>query len=250
VGLGGRGFIVIGVLHIQLCQLPYKVMFLLSRHLFVSPLDVLLLLGLRESRCWTSILGTVMLDSSEPAVAMASLMRWPTNDNDKEEDKLNYAPLPHLLSFLLSSPSSPPRSLFSCPALFALPVMRRRQCHCSRGGHHRRRCRGPQRGCRDHRRHRRCIRAAGGGGRRCTWGATASGDRCARRRCCRPSAPPAWARESRTAALAALRCDGRPPSCLLLPCLRRGQTKGRWARRGTAMAPPPPPWRPRSSPPC
>jgi hypothetical protein len=46
-----------------------------------------------------SILGTAMPDSSELAVAMALLMRWPTNDDDKEEDKLNYVPLPHLSLF-------------------------------------------------------------------------------------------------------------------------------------------------------
>jgi hypothetical protein len=122
VGLGGRGFIVIGVLRVQLCQLPHKVIFLLSRHLFVSPLNVLLLLGLRELRCQISILGTAMPDSSEPAVAMALLTRWPTNNDDKEEDKLNNVPLPHLSLFSSSSPSSPPRSLFSCPASSALPV--------------------------------------------------------------------------------------------------------------------------------
>jgi hypothetical protein len=122
VGLGGRGFIVIGILRIQLCQLPHKVIFFLGRHLFVSPLDVLLFLGLRESRCWTSILGTAMPDSSEPATAMALLTRWPTNNDDEEEDKLTYAPLPHLSLFLSSSPSSPPRSSFSCPTSSALPV--------------------------------------------------------------------------------------------------------------------------------
>jgi hypothetical protein len=90
VGLGGRGFIVIGILRVQLCQLPHEVIFLLGRHLFVSPLDVFLLLGLRESRCQTSILGTPMLDSSkEPTAAMALLMRWPTNDDNEEEDELN-----------------------------------------------------------------------------------------------------------------------------------------------------------------
>jgi hypothetical protein len=46
------------------------------------------------------ILGTAIPNSSKPATAMASLTMWPTNDEDKEEDKLNYAPLPHLLSFL------------------------------------------------------------------------------------------------------------------------------------------------------
>ncbi len=89
MGLGGRGFTVIGILHIQLCQLPHEAIFLLGRHLFVSPLDVFHLLGLRESRCWTSILGTAMPDSSEPAAAMASLMRWPTNNDDEEEDEFN-----------------------------------------------------------------------------------------------------------------------------------------------------------------
>ncbi len=89
MGLGGRGFIVIGILRVQLCQLLHEVIFLLGCHLFVSPLDVFLLLGLRESRCWTSILGTTMPDSSKPAEAMASLMRWPTNDEDEEEDELN-----------------------------------------------------------------------------------------------------------------------------------------------------------------
>jgi hypothetical protein len=89
VGLGGCRFIVIGILCVQLCQLPHEVIFLLGHHLFVSPLDVFLLLGLRESRCWTSILGTTMPDSSKPAAAMASLTRWPTNDDNKEEDELN-----------------------------------------------------------------------------------------------------------------------------------------------------------------
>jgi hypothetical protein len=121
-GARGREFIVIGVLRVQLCQLPHEVIFLLGRHLFVSPLDVLLLLGLRELRCRTLILGTAMPNSSEPAAAMALLTRWPTNDDDKEEDELNYAPLPHLSSFLLLSPSSPPQSSFSCPALSALPA--------------------------------------------------------------------------------------------------------------------------------
>jgi hypothetical protein len=115
-------FIVIGVLRIQLCQLPHEVIFLLGRHLFVCPLNVLLLLGLREARYWTSIVGTAMPDSSKPSVAMASLTRWPTNDDDEEEDELNYVPLPHLPSFLSLSPLPPPRSLFSCPASFALLV--------------------------------------------------------------------------------------------------------------------------------
>jgi hypothetical protein len=122
-GARGRGFIVIGILHIQLCQLPHEVIFLLGHHLFVSLLDVLLLLGLRELRCWTSILGTMMPISSKPAAAMASLTRWPTKNDDKEENELNYAPLPHLSSFLSSSPSSPPWSSFSCPVLSALPAM-------------------------------------------------------------------------------------------------------------------------------
>jgi hypothetical protein len=122
VGLGGCGFIVIGVLHVQLCQILHKVIFLLGRHLFVSPLGVLLLFGLRESQCRTPILDTAMPDSSKTAVVMALLTRWLTNNDDKEEDKLNYAPLPNLSSFLSSSPSSPPRSLFSCPASSALPV--------------------------------------------------------------------------------------------------------------------------------
>ena len=74
-GAKGCGFIIIGVLRIQLCQLPHEVIFLLGRHLFVSPLDVLLLLGLRESRCQTSILGTRMPNSSKPAAAMALLTR-------------------------------------------------------------------------------------------------------------------------------------------------------------------------------
>ncbi len=95
----GRGFIVIGILRVQLCQLPHEVIFLLSRHLFVSPLGILLLLGLRESRCWASILGTAMPDSSKPAAATASLMRWPTNDDGKEEDESNYTSHPHLLLF-------------------------------------------------------------------------------------------------------------------------------------------------------
>jgi hypothetical protein len=122
-GARGRGFIVIGVLRVQPCQLPHEVIFLLGCHLFVSLLDVLLLLGLRELQCWTSILGTTTPDSSKPAVAMALLMRWPTNDDDEQEDKLNYAPLPHLSSFLSSSPSSLPRLSFSFPALSALPAM-------------------------------------------------------------------------------------------------------------------------------
>jgi hypothetical protein len=121
-GARGHGFIVIGVLRVLLCQLPHEVIFLLGRHLFVSPLDVLILLGLRELWCWTSILGTAMPNSSEPAAAMASLTRWPTNDDGKEEDELNYAPLPHLSLFSSSSPSSPQRSLFSFPALSAVPA--------------------------------------------------------------------------------------------------------------------------------
>jgi hypothetical protein len=121
-GARGRRFIVIGVIHINLCQLLHEVIFLLGRLLFVSPLDVLLLLGHRESRCWTSILGTVMPASSKPATAMALLMRWPTNNDNEDEDKLNYVPLPHLLSFLSSSPSSLPWSSFSCPASSASPV--------------------------------------------------------------------------------------------------------------------------------
>ncbi len=87
---------------------------------FVSPLDVLLLLGLRELQCRMLILGTAMPDSSKPAAAMALLTRWPTNNDDKEEDELNYGPLPHLSLFSLSSPLSPPWSLFSCPASSAL----------------------------------------------------------------------------------------------------------------------------------
>jgi hypothetical protein len=122
-GAKGCGFIIISVLCIQLCQLPHEVIFLLGHHLFVSPLDVLLILGLRESPCWTSILGTAMPDSSEPAATMELLMRWPTNDDDKEEDELNYVPLLHLLSSSLSSPSSPRQLLSSCPASFASPAM-------------------------------------------------------------------------------------------------------------------------------
>jgi hypothetical protein len=98
----------------------HEVIFLLGRHLFVSPVDVLLLLGLRELRWWTSNLGTTMLNSSKLAMAMALLMRWLTNDDNEEEDELNYAPLPHLLLFSSSSPSSPLRSSFSCPVLSAL----------------------------------------------------------------------------------------------------------------------------------
>ncbi len=60
--------------------------------------------------------------SSKLAVAMASLTRWPTNDDDKEEDELNYVPLFHLSSFSLSSLPSLPRLLFSCPSLSALPA--------------------------------------------------------------------------------------------------------------------------------
>jgi hypothetical protein len=30
-----------------------------------------------------------MPDSSKPAMAMALLMRWPTNNDDEEEDELN-----------------------------------------------------------------------------------------------------------------------------------------------------------------
>jgi hypothetical protein len=122
-GARGRRFIVIGVIRINLCQLLHEVIFLLGRHLFVSPLNVLFLLGHRESRCWTSILGTVMPASSKPATAMASLTRWPTNDDNKDEDELNYVPLPHLLLFLSSSPSSLPWSSFSCPTSSALLVM-------------------------------------------------------------------------------------------------------------------------------
>jgi hypothetical protein len=70
-----------------------------------------------------SILGTVMPNSSEPAVAMVLLARWPTNNDNEEEDKLNFAPLPHLSLSLLSSSLSPLRSLFSCPALSASPAM-------------------------------------------------------------------------------------------------------------------------------
>jgi hypothetical protein len=121
-GARGHGFIVIGVLCIQLCQLLHEVIFLFGHHLFVSPINVLLLIGLRESRCQTSILGTAMPNSSEPAAAMALLTRWPTNDDGKEVDKLNYVPLSHLLPFLLLSPLSPLQSSFSCPTLSALPA--------------------------------------------------------------------------------------------------------------------------------
>ena len=122
VGLGGRGFIVIGILRVQLCQLPHDIIFLLGHHLFVSPLDVLLLLSLRESRCWVSILGTALPDSSKPAAAMALLTRWPTKDDDKEVNELNYMPLPHLSLFSSSSPSLPPQSSFSCPTPSTLLV--------------------------------------------------------------------------------------------------------------------------------
>jgi hypothetical protein len=70
-----------------------------------------------------SILGTAMPNSSKLAMAMALLTRWPTNDDDKEEDELNYAPLPHLSLSLLLSPLLSQRMLFSCPALSALPAM-------------------------------------------------------------------------------------------------------------------------------
>ncbi len=65
-----------------------------------------------------------MLDVNpgHPAMAMALLMGWLTNDNSKEEDNLNYVPLPYLLSFLSSSPLSQPRSSSSCPALSASPA--------------------------------------------------------------------------------------------------------------------------------
>ena len=39
-----------------------------------------------------------MPDSSEPATAMALLARWPMTEDNKEEDELNYVPLPHLSS--------------------------------------------------------------------------------------------------------------------------------------------------------
>jgi hypothetical protein len=142
-GARGRGFIVIGVLHIHLCQLLHEVTFLLGRHLFVSPLNVLLLLGLRESWCRTTILGTTMPDSSEPAMAMALLTRWPTNNDDEEEDELNYVPCLHLTAPSLLSPLSPPRSSFSCPASSTLPATAVTAAssfppgdHCARHRHH------------------------------------------------------------------------------------------------------------------
>jgi hypothetical protein len=46
------------------------------------------------------ILGTTMPDSIDPATAMASLKRWRTTNDDEEEDKLSYVPLPYLLSSL------------------------------------------------------------------------------------------------------------------------------------------------------
>jgi hypothetical protein len=49
-GARGHGFIVIGILGVQLCQLPHEVIFLLGHQLFVSLLDVLLLLGLTDAR--------------------------------------------------------------------------------------------------------------------------------------------------------------------------------------------------------
>jgi hypothetical protein len=68
------------------------------------------------------ILGTAMTNSSKPDAAMALLTRWPTNDDDKEEDKFNYTPLPHLSSFSSSSLSSLPWSSLSCHTLSALPA--------------------------------------------------------------------------------------------------------------------------------
>ncbi len=43
--------------------------------------------------------------------------------DNKEEDELNYASLPHLSLFLSLSPSSPPWLPFSCPTSSALPAM-------------------------------------------------------------------------------------------------------------------------------
>ncbi len=125
---------------------------------------------------------------------------------------------------------------------------RQRRCCRSRGGCHCRHHRRLQRGRHDHCRHRWLVRTAGRGGRCRTWGAMAPGDRCARCRCCRPAAPPAWAQESGTAALAVCHCDGRPLPGLPPPCPRRGWTKGQQVRQGTAMLLPPPLWRPWSPP--
>ncbi len=69
-----------------------------------------------------SILGTAMPDSSKPAAAMALLTRWPKTKDDKEEDELNYRPLPNLSSSLSSSSSLLPWSSFSCPALSTSPA--------------------------------------------------------------------------------------------------------------------------------
>ncbi len=47
-GARGHGFIVVGVLRIQLCQLLHEVIFLLGCHLFICLLNVLLLIGLKS----------------------------------------------------------------------------------------------------------------------------------------------------------------------------------------------------------
>jgi hypothetical protein len=123
VGLGGMDSSSLASSASNSASFRMRYFFLLCHHLFVSPLNVHLFLGLRESRCWSSILGTAMPDSSKLAMAMALLMRWPMNNDEEEENELNYAPLPHLSSFLLLSPSSLPWSSFSCPASSPLPTM-------------------------------------------------------------------------------------------------------------------------------
>jgi hypothetical protein len=194
------------------------------------------------------ILGTAMPDSSKPAVAIVLLTRWLTNNDDKEEDELNYAPLPHLSPFSSSSPSSPPRSLFSCPASSALSATVAAAALLFRGGCHCRHCWGPQRRHHDHRRHRWPVRAAERGGRRRTWGVTAPGDRCARRQCHQPPTPLARAWESGTATPAAHHCDGRPPPRPLPPCPRWGWTN-RSALFPIVPVPVPPPIDPTIVPP-
>jgi hypothetical protein len=129
-----------------------------------------------------SILGTAMPNSSKPAMAMALLTRWPMTKDDKEEDELNYAPLPHLSSSSSSSPSLPPQSLFSCPASSTFPAKAAAAASSFLRGSPL--PASPRAAARVPRSLLSPLArpGSGGEGRRRTWGVMAPGDRYARRR--------------------------------------------------------------------
>jgi hypothetical protein len=86
VGLGGADSSSLASSMSNSASFSMRSFFSLAVIFFVSLLDILFLLNLRESRCWMLILGTAMPDSSKPAAVMALLTRWLMTKDDKEED--------------------------------------------------------------------------------------------------------------------------------------------------------------------